>query len=197
MLYKCWSHGSQFQLSLFQIHIFIPSLPIPSEVQTSFVVYMVYSLLTVCPWNETKKKSLNPLPLLFKALLHGQKDCFFFQRAFNLHTTRAFQSVRDGKGLNTVPEQKYIYDLSDFNVCKNPGTLFTIICRVNFANSSTKATFFNDPDSFYSLRIHTAFEISCKFCHTVYQSYTTVMWGQGLRWMKIINYMALTWHRNV
>jgi hypothetical protein len=29
----------------------------------------------------------NPLPLLFKALLHGQKDrVFFFQQAFNLHT---------------------------------------------------------------------------------------------------------------
>jgi hypothetical protein len=27
----------------------------------------------------------NPLPLLFKSLLQGQKDSFFFQRAFNLH----------------------------------------------------------------------------------------------------------------
>jgi hypothetical protein len=36
---------------------------------------------------------LNPLPLLFKALLQGQKD-YFFQRAFNLHTTtRALYSV--------------------------------------------------------------------------------------------------------
>jgi hypothetical protein len=41
----------------------------------------------------------NPLLLLFKALLHGQKDCFFFQRAFNLHTTiRALKSVQAGTG---------------------------------------------------------------------------------------------------
>jgi hypothetical protein len=31
--------------------------------------------------------TVNPLPLLFKALLQGQKDRVFFQRAFNLRTT--------------------------------------------------------------------------------------------------------------
>jgi hypothetical protein len=33
---------------------------------------------------STKKcqKYFNPLPLLCKPLLHGQKDCVFFQRAF-------------------------------------------------------------------------------------------------------------------
>jgi hypothetical protein len=54
------------------------------------------------------------LLLLFKALLHGQKDCFFFQRAFKCignqkplgwHGTfisRVLWSVRDGKGLISV-----------------------------------------------------------------------------------------------
>jgi hypothetical protein len=29
----------------------------------------------------------NPLPLLFKALLHGQQDCVFFSGHLNLRTT--------------------------------------------------------------------------------------------------------------
>jgi hypothetical protein len=57
----------------------------------------------------------NPLPLLFKALLHEQRDCVFFQRAFKCvrqqerfrafgpawgtFKFRALWSVRDGKGL--------------------------------------------------------------------------------------------------
>jgi hypothetical protein len=31
------------------------------------------------------KKSLNPLPLLFKSLLPGQEDCVFFFGNLNLH----------------------------------------------------------------------------------------------------------------
>jgi hypothetical protein len=65
---------------------------------------------------------INPLLLLFKALLHRQKDCVFFQRAFNLHIktsalerlgrhgtfkSRALWSVRDSKGLN---EMEFIDD---------------------------------------------------------------------------------------
>jgi hypothetical protein len=54
-----------------------------------------------CQWNELNEpfgvakrqmgiNERNPMPLVFKALLHGQKDRVFFQRAFNLHTkTRA------------------------------------------------------------------------------------------------------------
>jgi hypothetical protein len=43
--------------------------------------------------------ALNPLLLLFKALLHGQKDCIFFQWAFKCigqqERFRAFRPARD------------------------------------------------------------------------------------------------------
>jgi len=35
----------------------------------------------------SKIKSLNPLPLLFNSLLHGQKDCVFFSGHLNLRAT--------------------------------------------------------------------------------------------------------------
>jgi hypothetical protein len=61
------------------------------------------------------KNTFNPLPLLFKALLHGQKGCVFFSGHLNVEDSksaleclgrqgtfksRALWSVRDGKGLN-------------------------------------------------------------------------------------------------
>jgi hypothetical protein len=62
----------------------------------------------------------NPLPFLFKALLHGQKDCIFFsghliyillynksalERLGRQGTfkSQALWSIRDGKGLNIPP----------------------------------------------------------------------------------------------
>lgn len=72
--------------------------------------------------------------------------------------------------LNIVPKQTFI---CDFNVCKNP--LFTKICHINYANLSKKAAFFNESYLSYPLWIRTEFEVSCKLCHTAYQSYTIVM----------------------
>jgi hypothetical protein len=65
-------------------------------------------------YQSHQKFKINPLLLLFKALLHGQKDCVFFNGHLNVqdskstlehlgwHRTfksRALWSVRDGKGL--------------------------------------------------------------------------------------------------
>jgi hypothetical protein len=80
---------------------------------------------------------INPLPLLFKAVLHGQKDCVFFSGHLNVsdskstlerlgqHGTfkfRALRSVRDGKGLNIKLDQctQFIAatKLTVFNICK-------------------------------------------------------------------------------
>jgi hypothetical protein len=72
------------------------------------------SIQIVNRWNKCAKVCFNPLPLLFKALLHGQKDRIFFSRhliyvlkqerfrAFRLARTfksQALWSIRDGKGL--------------------------------------------------------------------------------------------------
>jgi hypothetical protein len=52
-------------------------------------------------WHKDKYRTffLNPLPLLFEALLQGQNDRIFFQRTLNLHTTtRALYSVKASTG---------------------------------------------------------------------------------------------------
>ena len=38
-------------------------------------------------YNIKKKNGFNPLPVQFKALLHGQKGCVFFSGHLNLRTT--------------------------------------------------------------------------------------------------------------
>jgi hypothetical protein len=51
------------------------------------------------PPKQTIKNRFNPLPLLFKDLLHGQKDRIFFQRAFKCighqQRWRVFRPARD------------------------------------------------------------------------------------------------------
>ena len=37
-------------------------------------------------WKRLHNKGLNPLPVQFKALLHGQKGCVFFSGHLNLRT---------------------------------------------------------------------------------------------------------------
>jgi hypothetical protein len=44
--------------------------------------------------------SINPLPLLFKALLHGQKDCVFFSRhLIYILKQKRFRAVRPAGGV--------------------------------------------------------------------------------------------------
>jgi hypothetical protein len=105
------------------------------SIDAFFFSFKTYMTCHVIYWQKARTKSkdiggsdrptggrvcqrVNPLPLLFEALPHGQKNCvFFFQRAFNLRTktsalerlgrhgkfkSRALWSVRDGRGLNVM-----------------------------------------------------------------------------------------------
>jgi hypothetical protein len=83
----------------------------------------LYHWLTLTAQNSYGRRTkglsanFNPLLILFKALLHGQKDRIFLNWAFNLHTktsalerlgrhgtfkSRALWSVSDSKGLSEI-----------------------------------------------------------------------------------------------
>jgi hypothetical protein len=74
-------------------------------------------IFSTCLHHFLQAKMFNPLPFLFKALLHGQKDWVFFSnhliytlkksalKRLGRHGTfksRVLWSIRDGKGLNSI-----------------------------------------------------------------------------------------------
>jgi hypothetical protein len=81
---------------------------------TTWATFSFHNPLVHKVTNLFKNTNVKPLPLLFKALLHGQRDCVFFSGQLNVWNSKsalerlgrhgtfksqALWSVRDGKGL--------------------------------------------------------------------------------------------------
>jgi hypothetical protein len=60
-----------------------------------YMQLMVSSVLKGFAWKGNSLTKINPLPLLFKALLRGQKDCVFFSRhLIDIQKQESFRAFR-------------------------------------------------------------------------------------------------------